>query len=101
MLLNRTESRCRGCYVRSWPPRHHSKVRRAGSIPRYSESRSFRCECYGCAVLREFGSCPGHIGKEQPANILQTLLDKLFDLLESSVEQSSNLSRAICPSPSH
>ncbi len=57
-------------------------------IPRYSESRSFRCECYGCTVLREFGFCPGHIGKEQPANILQTLLDKLFDLLESSVEQS-------------
>jgi hypothetical protein len=33
-------------------------------------------------VLREFGFCPGHIGKEQSANILQTLLDKLFDLLE-------------------
>lgn len=39
-------------------------------IPRDSKSRSFRRECYGRAVLGEFSLCPGHIGKEQPADIL-------------------------------
>jgi hypothetical protein len=40
-------------------------------------------------VLREFGFGPGHIGEEQAPNILQTLLYKLFDLLESSIESAA------------
>jgi hypothetical protein len=40
-------------------------------------------------VLGEFGLGSGHVSKEKAANILQTLLDKRFDLLESSIEPAA------------
>jgi hypothetical protein len=59
-------------------------------VPSNSESRSFRRERYGCAVLRELSLGSGHVGgEEHRANIPQTLLNKRLDLLEPSIEPAA------------
>jgi hypothetical protein len=54
-------------------------------IPGNSKSRSVRRQRYCGAMFRKFSLSSWHISSEQPANILQALLNEFFNAIEARV----------------
>jgi hypothetical protein len=75
--------------VRSGPPAPSERPPNRFQSPRDPESRPLRRERDSRAVFRQFNYFPGHVGEEEPPNILQSFLNEFLNLPDPCVEPAA------------